>query len=346
MTEIPPTIGPARLQKTSSGLRITIPVYQSWYRFLATPLWASLAVILIRQVDNLPPWWFLILCLTCMVPWARWIWRSAGRQVLTLNRVGLRVRYDLLGFGWNQDYFVQQIFKMRYSRFVSLTNREPSVATVPNYGWICFEYGQQSHRLVGRFSDVEARELVAVMESCSGTPLSAVSAKTVISQHAGRVSDETHRGAGALLLFSWIGGVPYCVVMFSESSALKLVAGSIWAAMVVVGIVGEVGYRYRFTTAGLEISSLGIRLKFIQVEKIIHYEPARWTPADGRNLPFLPSQRCFLWGGPGVRISTLDGSVYLGHKWPEKIVAELSQIKGLATRQDAGATLAAGAGDC
>lgn len=342
MTQIPLTIGPAKLQTTPAGLRIVIPVYQTWFGFLAAPFSASLAILLLRRISDLPQWWFFVLCLICVVPWARWIWRTAGRQVLTLNRVGLRLRYDLLGFEWNQEYFVNQIFKLRYSQLGS-TRAEPGMETHPSYGRIYFDCGQKTERLVGRFSDTEARELIALMESYSGVPLSTLHVPAETRQD-GALAEEVHRGAGGLLLFSWIGGVPYCIVMFSESSVLRFLACGLWAVMIVVGIAAEIGYRYRFTPAGLEVSTLGIRLKFIPHEKIIHYETARWMPSDGRNLPFLPSQRCFSWGGRGLRISTVDGSVYLGHKWPEKIVAELNRIKGLTSTEPDTTMLAAGVG--
>lgn len=329
MSEIPSMIGQARLQRTAAGLQIVIPVYQSWFHFLMTPVSACLAIFILRGIGDLPPSCSLLLWAMVATPWVRWVWQSAGRQVLTLNRISLRVRYDLLGLGWNQDYFVDQIFELRYSPIVTIPAKNPAPDNGPSYGWIRFECGQTSQRLAGRFSETEARDLIAVIENHAAAPLSSCNAKANQRREHGAAAEETHRGTGGFILFSWIGGMPYCIAMFSESAAARFLTGTIWAGMIAIGIVAEAGYRYRFTPAGLQISTLGIRRKFIPVDQIIHYEQARWMSTDGRNVPFLPGQRCFCWGGPGLRITTLDGTIYLGHKWPEKIVGELDRMKGL-----------------
>jgi 4-amino-4-deoxy-L-arabinose transferase-like glycosyltransferase len=249
--DFPHKIGTARVWKTPAGLRIAIPVYQTWSHFLLTPFSACIAILLVRRLHDLPMWLFLIVCALSAMPWARWIWRSAGRQMLTLNRVSLRVRYDLLGLGWQRDYLVKEIYKLRYLPVVRSTDSSSGLDNRTSFGRIRFDYGPESHWLEGRFSEVDARQLIALLEEYAAAPLTQLNLKLDRPRPDGAIAEEIHRGTGGLLLFSWLGGMPYCIVMFSESSSLRLAAGALWAAMVVIGVFAEFGYRYRFTSAGL-----------------------------------------------------------------------------------------------
>jgi hypothetical protein len=175
--EIPPALGSARLQQTPAGLRITIPVYQSWYHFLATPFTAGIAIVLVSQLGEIPSWLMGGLVALCAVPWARWFWRSLGRQIITVNKVTLRVRYDLLGFGWQDDYSVKQIFELRYMRIVTQSDLSQGLENRPSYGSLCFDYGSQTQKLVGRFTEDDARRLLEIVEVYSAAPLTGLNIK-------------------------------------------------------------------------------------------------------------------------------------------------------------------------
>lgn len=334
---IPPAIAQARLQQTAAGLLISIPVRRSWAESLEMLVLAGAAFVALCRIERLPQFWTFALTFLFIACFAKWMWRALGRQLVTINKAALRIRYDLaalrirydlLGLGWSQEYFAARIFKLRYARFVTPADITRGLDNSPSFGGLCFDYGDETVRLRGRFSEEEAQTLMALIEEQCGASLTGLKI-TVAHSRGGGLIEESHRGVGGMLLFSWLGGVPYSLVMFAESHPLRVAAGVLWAMLVGMGIVAESGYRYRFTRAGLEIRALRLRLKFIPLEQILHYEAAAWTSADGRNIPFLPGQRCFNWGGPGVRISTLDGPVYIGHKWPEKIVGELDRMKGM-----------------
>jgi hypothetical protein len=42
-----------------------------------------------------------------------------------------------------------------------------------------------------------------------------------------------------------------------------------------VAVAAAAGYRYRFTSRGIEISTLGVRLRFIPADRITHSEQSR-----------------------------------------------------------------------
>lgn len=335
MRDIPQAIGPARFKRTSAGICITIPVRRSRFEAVEHLMIAVATFGALCWIDHLPEFWRFGMTFVLVVSFAKWMWRAMGRQLVTINKAALRIRNDLFGLGWQRDYFVNRILKLQYTRFVTSADVAQGPENCPSVGRLCFDYGNETIRLAGLFGEEDAARLIALMEDVAGAHLTELNLHLEQPSRHGIIAEELHQGAGGFLLFGWVGGIPYCLVMFSENEPLRVAAGILWAVMLAIGIVAEAGYRYRFTPAGLEIRTLGFRLKFIAVEQILHYEQARWTPADGRNIPLRPGQRSFCWGGSGVRISTLQGSVYLGHKWPERIVAELDRMKGLTSAASA-----------
>src|SRR5262249_25967682 len=116
---MPSALGSARLQQTAAGLRVSIPAYQSWYLFFVRLITPAIAFSALRQLNGVPRWMMFLLGAMCLVPLARWIWGVAGRQIVTINKVALKIRYDLGGIGWQQEYFVNHISKLKYSRVVT-----------------------------------------------------------------------------------------------------------------------------------------------------------------------------------------------------------------------------------
>jgi hypothetical protein len=87
------------------------------------------------------------------------------------------------------------------------------------------------------------------------------------------------------------------------------------------------GFTYLFTSAGVEIRTLGFRLRSIPVEQIKEYAPDRWSLVGGYGVRGLGERRAYVWGNRGVRIKTSDGEVFLGHSNPDRIVRDLDVIK-------------------
>lgn len=87
------------------------------------------------------------------------------------------------------------------------------------------------------------------------------------------------------------------------------------------------GFRYLFTNAGVEISTLGFRLRSIPATEIAHYNIASWNPLRGYGIRGIGSFRAYVWGNRGVRIQTSQGAVFLGHDEPERIVHDLDVMR-------------------
>ena len=81
------------------------------------------------------------------------------------------------------------------------------------------------------------------------------------------------------------------------------------------------GFRYSFSPSGLEIYTLGFRVRSIPSAEIRSYAPDRWNVIGGYGIRGLGSRKAYVWGTSGVRIKTTEGEVFLGHHEPEKITA-------------------------
>jgi len=87
------------------------------------------------------------------------------------------------------------------------------------------------------------------------------------------------------------------------------------------------GFHYRFTGHGVEISTLGFRLRSIPLENIRAYAVAPWNPMGGYGIRGIGERRAYVWGNTGVRLMLTDGEVFLGHGEPERIMQDLNLIR-------------------
>ncbi len=87
------------------------------------------------------------------------------------------------------------------------------------------------------------------------------------------------------------------------------------------------GFRYVFTHAGVQITTLGFRLRSIPANEITHYNVAAWNPLRGYGIRGIGDFRAYVWGNRGVRIETSHGAVFLGHDEPERIVHDLDVMR-------------------
>ena len=87
------------------------------------------------------------------------------------------------------------------------------------------------------------------------------------------------------------------------------------------------GFHYRFTSAGLEISTLGYRLRSIPQAQIADYRPEKWMALRGYGIRGVGKARAYVWGNDVVHIATLDGEVFLGTNDPARTVRDLDMMK-------------------
>ncbi len=81
-----------------------------------------------------------------------------------------------------------------------------------------------------------------------------------------------------------------------------------------------------FSSSGVEVRTLGFRLRSIPAADIKSYALDRWNVIGGYGIRGVGDKRAYVWGNRGVRIKTLEGEVFLGHDSPEQIIRDLDLI--------------------
>jgi uncharacterized protein DUF1648 len=141
------------------------------------------------------------------------------------------------------------------------------------------------------------------------------------------VAEEVH----ASPLWAAIMLIPLAI----QLGAMLIVPNPVRAIMAVVGLIfigtaafAWSGFQYRFTHAGLEIRTLGFRVRSIPVEQIREYSIGNWNVLRGYGIRGIGDRRAYVWCNKGVLIKTSNGEVFLGHQEPERIVRDLDMIRG------------------
>ena len=108
---------------------------------------------------------------------------------------------------------------------------------------------------------------------------------------------------------------------------VRLMSASLALLFAVIAVHVWTGFQYFFTSAGVEIRTLGFRLRSIPREQIKQYTVESWNPLRGYGIRGIGNRRAYVWCNQGVRIQTTDGEVFLGHSEPDRIVRDLDAIK-------------------
>jgi hypothetical protein len=111
---------------------------------------------------------------------------------------------------------------------------------------------------------------------------------------------------------------------------LRLVFVPLALVFLTTGAATWSGFHYRFTHAGLEIRTLGLRLRSIPKEHIRDYRQESWNWMGGYGIRGLGEDRAYVWGNSGIRIHTFGGSVFLGHAEPQRLIHDLDVLTGTA----------------
>ena len=86
------------------------------------------------------------------------------------------------------------------------------------------------------------------------------------------------------------------------------------------------GFEYRFGPAGVEVSTLGFRLRSIPLAQIEGYAVEPWNLLRGYGIRGVGNTRAYVWCNQVVHIKTTGGDVFLGHTDPQRIVRDLDSI--------------------
>jgi hypothetical protein len=141
------------------------------------------------------------------------------------------------------------------------------------------------------------------------------------------LAHETHNSPlwGCVLLLPMFG----LIVAATSVPLLGIRIAMAAAGLVITGaaIMAWSGFHYIFTPAGLEIRTLGFRLRSVPAGRIREYAVGSWSIAGGYGIRGLGDRRAYVWGNKGVRIKTTEGEIFLGHNDPERVIRDLDLMK-------------------
>ncbi len=175
-------------------------------------------------------------------------------------------------------------------------------------------------KLLPIIAPVFAAILFAIFVTFTSKPGQSLPSGTILAKeiHAGR--------AFALILFL-PAALELAVIYAIPNPGLRLTLGLVAVVLFLAGWMAWSGFTYLFTSSGVEIRTLGFRLRSIPAEQIREYASDRWSVAGGYGIRGLGERRAYVWGNRGVRIKTSDGEVFLGHKNPDQIIHDLDAVK-------------------
>jgi hypothetical protein len=139
--------------------------------------------------------------------------------------------------------------------------------------------------------------------------------------------EEVHASPRWALAFAVLTAMELGIVLLAPLRGLRLVMALPMVLLLGVTALAWSGFHYRFTPQGVEISTLGFRLRSIALRQIKAYAVASWSPLGGYGIRGIGDRRAYVWGNRGVRIMLSEGEVFLGHGEPERIMKDLNLIR-------------------
>jgi hypothetical protein len=141
------------------------------------------------------------------------------------------------------------------------------------------------------------------------------------------IAEESHSSRVWSLLFAALLVAQLLAAITIPAPPVRTASAFFGLLFAVIAIHVWAGFQYVFTNAGVEISTLGFRLRSIPREEIKQYAVESWNPLRGYGIRGIGNRRAYVWCNHGVRIQTTDGEVFLGHNDPERIVRDLDAIR-------------------
>ncbi len=186
-----------------------------------------------------------------------------------------------------------------------------------------------NYNLHGRPLDIVPALAVVFIAAIAVTVIAVASKRGVeLPRHADVVkAEEVH---GSLLwasVFTVLTAVEVGVIAVIPLGGLRWVMALPALLLLAAAALAWGGFHYRFSGHGVEISTLGFRLRSIPLANIRAYAIAPWNPMGGYGIRGIGERRAYVWGNTGVRMMLSDGEVFLGHREPERIMQDLNLIR-------------------
>lgn len=137
---------------------------------------------------------------------------------------------------------------------------------------------------------------------------------------------------------SWLWALVFLVPLGIEAflfrtipvPAVRAGTGLVGLLMLVCAVFAWKGFEYRFSRNGVEIRTLGFRLRSIPTHEIREYGIEPWSVLRGYGIRGVGRCRAYVWGNRVVHIKTRNGDVFLGHSDPERIIRDLDAVRSFA----------------
>ena len=144
------------------------------------------------------------------------------------------------------------------------------------------------------------------------------------------LAEETHGSRLFAVVFFLLAVVELSFAYSIPQTGVRIGLSLLGAFFLLIAAHSWSGFHYRFTPAGLEISTLGLRLRSIPQSQIAKYGPEKWMALRGYGIRGVGNTRAYVWGNDVVHITTRDGEVFLGTDDPARLVRDLDRMKQYA----------------
>ncbi len=142
------------------------------------------------------------------------------------------------------------------------------------------------------------------------------------------LAEETHGSKAFAILFVILALVELSIAVSIPQAGVRVGMGLLGLLFLLIAAHSWTGFHYRFTPAGLEISTLGLRLRSIPQSQIAKYRPEKWMALRGYGIRGVGNTRAYVWGNDVVHITTPEGEVFLGTNDPARLVRDLDMMMG------------------
>ena len=141
------------------------------------------------------------------------------------------------------------------------------------------------------------------------------------------LAEEVHGSKLFATLFAALALLEFAVFAAVPRTGVRVALGAICVLFLLIAAHAWDGFHYRITPSGIEISTLGFRLRSIPQEQIANYRAEKWMALPGYGIRGLGNTCAYVWGNNVVHLSTNTGEVFLGHNDPARLVRDLDQMK-------------------
>jgi hypothetical protein len=140
------------------------------------------------------------------------------------------------------------------------------------------------------------------------------------------IAEESHGSRAWSLLFIALLLAQLLAAVVIPAPPIRIASAILALLFAVIAVQVWTGFQYLFSSAGVEVRTLGFRLRSIPREDIRQYAVESWNPLRGYGIRGIGNRRAYVWCNQGVRIETTNGEVFLGHTEPDRIVRDLDSI--------------------